>query len=160
MWFGIAAAVGNTIAAGIVRTPGDIARLLPNIWVFFGVWIVGGCYALLGASSLAELGAAIPRSGGQYNLAAPSAIAPNGVIVGWSDGSPNSRARTPPSPSSSPSTAPPSFPALPRTKKFFAASLLTLFILLQWRGVKWGSGTQLVTAVMKTAAFLILVSNT
>ena len=32
------------------------------IWVFFGVWIVGGCYALLGASSLAELGAAIPRS--------------------------------------------------------------------------------------------------
>ena len=62
MWFGIAAAVGNTIAAGIVRTPGDIAKLVPNVWVFFAIWVAGGCYALIGASSLAELGAAIPRS--------------------------------------------------------------------------------------------------
>ncbi|HJX96344.1 MAG TPA: hypothetical protein VJ324_12035, partial [Candidatus Acidoferrum sp.] len=42
MWFGIAAAVGNTISAGIVRTPGDIAKLLPNAWFFLGVWVVGG----------------------------------------------------------------------------------------------------------------------
>jgi hypothetical protein len=27
MWFGIAAAIDNTIAAGIVRTPSHIARL-------------------------------------------------------------------------------------------------------------------------------------
>src|SRR5262249_44213591 len=39
----------------------------------------------------------------------------------------------------------------------FAASILIFFTLLQWRGVKWGSGTQLVTAAMKTAAFVILV---
>ena len=45
MWFGIAAAVGNTIAAGIVRSPGDIAQWLPNIYLFFGVWIIGGLYA-------------------------------------------------------------------------------------------------------------------
>ena len=56
MWFGIAAAVGNTIAAGIVRSPGDIAQWLPNIYLFFGVWIIGGLYALVGASSMAELG--------------------------------------------------------------------------------------------------------
>ena len=57
MWFGIAAAVGNTIAAGIVRSPGDIAQWLPNIYLFFGAWIAGGLYALVGASSMAELGA-------------------------------------------------------------------------------------------------------
>src|SRR5690242_8251487 len=45
MWFGIAAAVGNTIAAGIVRAPGDIAQWLPNVYLFFGVWVVGGLYA-------------------------------------------------------------------------------------------------------------------
>src|SRR5439155_11445092 len=84
MWFGIAAAIGNTIAAGIVRTPGDIARLLPNPWLFLLVWILGGLYALLGASSLAELGAAIPRSGGQYNFSRRALGEYGGFVVGWS----------------------------------------------------------------------------
>ena len=85
MWFGIAAAVGNTIGAGIVRTPGEIAKGLPNAWLFLGVWIVGGLYALLGASSMAELGAAIPRSGGQYNFSRRALSEYAGFIVGWSD---------------------------------------------------------------------------
>jgi len=29
--------------------------------------------------------------------------------------------------------------------------------ILQWRGVKWGSTAQLLTAAMKTAAFIIVV---
>lgn len=66
--FGVAVAIGNTIAAGIVRTPGNIAAVLPNLKLFFAVWIGGALYALLGAFQLAELGAAIPRSGGQYNF--------------------------------------------------------------------------------------------
>ena len=85
MWFGIAAAVGNTIAAGIVRHPGDIAKMLPNPWFFFGVWVIGGLYALFGASSMAELGAAIPRSGGQYNFSRRAIGDYAGFIVGWSD---------------------------------------------------------------------------
>src|SRR5208282_6252987 len=85
MWFGIAAAVGNTISAGIVRTPGDIAKLLPNAWLFLGVWIIGGMYALFGASSMAELGASIPRSGGQYNFSRRAIGEYAGFIVGWSD---------------------------------------------------------------------------
>src|SRR2546426_226493 len=83
MWFGISAAIGNTIAAGIVRTPGDIARWLPNPWLFLAVWAAGGCYALLGASSLAELGAAIPRSGGQYNFSRRALGDYGGFCVGW-----------------------------------------------------------------------------
>jgi len=82
MWFGISAAVGNTIAAGIVRAPGDIAQWLPNIYLFFGVWVVGGLYALSGASSMAELGAAIPRSGGQYNFSRRALCEYAGFIVG------------------------------------------------------------------------------
>ena len=34
--------------------------------LFLAVWIAGGFYALLGAIQIAELGAMIPRSGGQY----------------------------------------------------------------------------------------------
>jgi APA family basic amino acid/polyamine antiporter len=156
MWFGIAAAIGNTIAAGIVRAPGDIARLLPSIWVFIGVWIAGGCYALLGASSLAELGAAIPRSGGQYNFSRRALGDYAGFIVGWSDwlstcGTNAAIAIVIAEYSAA------FLPALAAWQKSFAVAILVGFILLQWRGVKWGSGTQLVTAAMKTAAFLILV---
>src|ERR1700676_4445236 len=85
MWFGIAVAFGNSIGAGIVRTPGDIAKMLPNAWLFIGVWVVGGMYAFFGASSLAELGAAIPRSGGQYNFSRRAIGEYAGFIVGWSD---------------------------------------------------------------------------
>ncbi|HEX3866815.1 MAG TPA: hypothetical protein VHV78_08690, partial [Gemmatimonadaceae bacterium] len=63
--FGLAVTVGNTIGAGILKTPGDIAALLPTPWMFVGIWVVGGLYALLGANALAELGTMIPRSGGQ-----------------------------------------------------------------------------------------------
>ena len=47
MWFGMAAAIGNTIAAGIVYTPGDVAKQLPNMWLFLGIWVLGGLYALI-----------------------------------------------------------------------------------------------------------------
>src|ERR1051325_11875415 len=85
MWFGMSAAIGNTIAAGIVYTPGDVAKQLPNAWLFLSIWILGGLYALCGASSMAELGASIPRSGGQYNFSRRALGDYAGFIVGWSD---------------------------------------------------------------------------
>jgi APA family basic amino acid/polyamine antiporter len=155
VWFGIAAAVGNAISAGIVRTPGDIAQGLPNPWLYLGVWIVGGLYALFGASSMAELGAAIPRSGGQYNYSRRAIGEYAGFIVGWSDWL------------STCGTAVVAiviaeysghlFPVLAGHVKLISAAIVLAFGILQWRGVRWGSGAQLITAAMKTAALIILV---
>jgi APA family basic amino acid/polyamine antiporter len=77
--------VGNTIGVGILRTPGDVARHLPSTPWFLGVWLVGGLYALLGALTLAELGAAIPESGGQYVYARRALGDYAGFAIGWSD---------------------------------------------------------------------------
>ena len=155
MWFGMAAAIGNAIAAGIVRTPGEIAKSLPNAWLFIGVWITGGLYALFGASSMAELGAAIPRSGGQYNFSRRALGDYAGFIVGWSDWL---------------STCGTSavaiviaeysghlFSILAGHVKLISAALILGFGILQWRGIRWGSGAQLLTAVLKTAALITLV---
>jgi APA family basic amino acid/polyamine antiporter len=157
VWFGIAVAVGNAIAAGIVRTPGDIAKMLPSAWLFIGVWIVGGLYALFGASSLAELGASIPRSGGQYNFSRRAIGEYAGFVVGWSDWL------------STCGTAAAVaiviaeysryfFPALAGHESLMAVGIICGFFLLQWRGIRWGSGTQLVTSALKTAAFVVLVA--
>jgi basic amino acid/polyamine antiporter, APA family len=162
MWFGIAAAIGNTIAAGIVRTPGDIARLLPNPWLFLLVWILGGLYALLGASSLAELGAAIPRSGGQYNFSRRALGEYGGFVVGWSDWLSTCGTNAAVAiviGEYSLAFVPGLHPASRHLLvKAIAVSILLFFAVLQWRGVKWGSGVQLLTAALKTGAFVILVA--
>jgi basic amino acid/polyamine antiporter, APA family len=156
IWFGIAAAIGNTIAAGIVAAQGYIAALLPNTWLFLGVWILGGIYAFLGASSLAELGAAIPRSGGQYNYSRRALGEYAGFVVGWSDWL-----------STCGTNAVVAlvignysgvlFPVLAGHDAIIAVAVLFAFALLQWRGIKWGSAAQLLTAALKTSAFLVLV---
>src|SRR5262249_48239183 len=156
MWFGIAAAIGNTIAAGIVRAQGYIAAYLPNVWLFLGVWLVGGAYAIVGASSIAELGAAIPRSGSQYSYSRRALGEYAGFIVGWSDWL-----------STCGTNAAVGLvigeylgvliPALFGYGKTIAVSVILGFALLQWRGVKWGSAAQLITAALKTGAFVVLV---
>jgi APA family basic amino acid/polyamine antiporter len=156
IWFGIAAAVGNTIAAGIVRAQGDIAQKLPNVWLFLGVWVVGGMYALFGASSLAELGAAIPRSGGQYNFSRRALGDYAGFIVGWSDWLSTAGTNAAVAIVIAEYSAV-LFGVLAGKEKIIAVSVLFAFAFLQWRGIKWGSGAQLLTAALKTAAFLILV---
>src|SRR6266699_2878212 len=158
MWFGISAAIGNAISAGIVRTPGDIARGLPNAWLFLAVWIVGGLYALFSAPSMAELGAAIPRSGGQYNFSRRAIGEYAGFIVGWSDwlstcGTAAAVAIVVSEYSGS------LFPILagPQKIKLLSVTIIVGFGVLQWRGIRWGSGAQLLTAAIKTAGFLVLV---
>src|SRR5918998_4844250 len=83
--FGLAVTIGGTIGMGILRTPGEIAGHLPNVWLFLGVWVLGGIYALLGTISIAELGTMIPRSGGFYVFAHRALGSYAGFVVGWSD---------------------------------------------------------------------------
>lgn len=155
--FGIAVAVGNTISAGIVRTPGEIAARLPNHWLFFSVWFGGALYALVSAFQLAELGAAIPKSGGQYNFSRRAIGEFAGFIVGWSDWL-----------SSAGSTGLVGivigeymarlFPVFDGALKIkiTAVAVVLFFALLQWKSVLIGSKIQNVTTVMKGLAFLAI----
>ncbi|HVG35193.1 MAG TPA: APC family permease [Pyrinomonadaceae bacterium] len=154
--FGLAVIIGNTIGAGIFRTPGVVAAELPNPWLFFAVWIVGGLYALLGALSIAELGAMIPRSGGQYVFARYALGEYAGFIVGWSDWI-----------STCGTTAAVAivigdftgalFPALAGRSVSIAFVVSIVFALLQWRGILWGSRVQNLTSFLKALAFVALV---
>ena len=47
------------------------------------LWAVGGLAALCGALSYAELGAALPRSGGEYNFLTHALHPMAGFISGW-----------------------------------------------------------------------------
>jgi basic amino acid/polyamine antiporter, APA family len=156
--FGLAVIIGNTIGGGIFRTPGAIAEQLPNVWLFLGVWVVGGIYALLGAISIAELGAMIPRSGGQYVFARYALGEYSGFLVGWSDwistcGTAGAIALVVGSFTGA------LFPALGGSITILVtASAVTVFFgLLQWRGISLGSAAQNVTSLLKAIAFLGLI---
>jgi APA family basic amino acid/polyamine antiporter len=129
---------------------------LPNGWLFIGVWVAGGLYALLGAVSIAELGTMFPRSGGQY-VFAHDALGPYaGFIVGWSDWI-----------STCGSSAFISLiiaqyagvllPALADHSVALALAIVLMFAVIQWRGIRWGGGVQNVTSLVKTLALVALV---
>lgn len=153
--FGLAVIIGNTIAAGILRTPGDIAEHLPRFWPFISVWIIGALYALLGANALAELGTLLPRSGGQYVFVRHALGDYAGFIVGWSDWI-----------STCGTAAAVSIvigeyaihlvPHL-RAVEVVALSVITVLTLVQWLGVRWGGWAQDVTSLLKALAFLFLI---
>lgn len=66
LWSTVAVLVGSTIGSGIFRTPAVVAERIDDLGLFALAWIVGGLVALAGALTIAELAAAIPRSGGIY----------------------------------------------------------------------------------------------
>jgi APA family basic amino acid/polyamine antiporter len=155
--FGVTVIVGNTIGAGILRTPGEVAAQLPTTVLFFSVWIIGGLYALLGALCLAELGTLLPASGGQYVFARRAFGDYAGFIVGWSDWI-----------STCGTTAAVSIvigeysaalvPALAGRGVAVALVVTIGFAILQWRGVVWGSRTQEITGFLKIAAFVAVIA--
>ena len=155
--FGLAVAIGNTIGAGILRAPGEVGRHLPDPGWFLAVWAIGGLYALLGAIQIAELGAMLPRSGGQYVFARHAFGDYAGFVVGWSDWL-----------SVCGTVAAVSiviggfsavlFPVLSGRDVTIAAGVAAVFALTQWRGIRWGSLVQNVTSLAKAAAFLALIA--
>ncbi len=155
--FGLAVTVGITIGMGILRTPGEVAAHLPNAWLFMGVWVLGGLYALLGAVSVAELGTMIPRSGGFYVFARRALGEYPGFVVGWSDwlstcGTVAAVALVIGEYSGA------LVPALSGHDASVAVSVAAAFALLQWAGVRWGSRAQTLTSLVKTLAFVALVA--
>ena len=57
--------IGIVIGSGIFVLPNLIARSLPSPTAILAVWIVSGVLSLFGALAYAELGAMMPRTGGQ-----------------------------------------------------------------------------------------------
>ncbi len=65
-WSAAAVVVGITIGSGIFRVPATVAGQLHAAGAAMLCWLLGGLVALCGALSVAELAAALPRSGGIF----------------------------------------------------------------------------------------------
>jgi APA family basic amino acid/polyamine antiporter len=66
VWAAASLVVSNMVGAGIFTTSGFLAENLGSPVLLLAVWALGGLLALAGASSYGELGASLPRVGGDY----------------------------------------------------------------------------------------------
>lgn len=63
-----AVVAGSMVGIGIFLTPPLVAAATSSLTGFFVLWLLGGLSALCGATAYAELGAMMPRAGGDYEF--------------------------------------------------------------------------------------------
>ena len=71
------------IGTGVFTSLGFQLLEIRSGFVILALWFVGGVSALCGALTYAELGAALPRSGGEYNFLARIYHPCAGFVSGW-----------------------------------------------------------------------------
>ena len=80
---GISVVVANMIGTGVFTSLGFQLLGIQSPFVLLMLWFVGGLTALCGALTYAELGANLPRSGGEYNFLSQLYHPGAGFISGW-----------------------------------------------------------------------------
>jgi len=78
-----AVVIANMIGTGVFTSLGFQLETIESGFPLIFLWVVGGCAAICGALCYAELGAALPRSGGEYNFLTKIYHPIAGFISGW-----------------------------------------------------------------------------
>ena len=78
-----AVVIANMVGTGVFTSLGFQLIDIRSGFVLLALWAVGGIAAFCGAATYAELGAAMPRSGGEYNFLARIYHPAAGFVSGW-----------------------------------------------------------------------------
>lgn len=79
----LAVVIANMIGTGVFTSLGYQVIDIQSGFVILVLWALGGVAALCGALCYAELGAAFPRSGGEYNFLSKAFHPSIGFLAGW-----------------------------------------------------------------------------
>src|SRR3954454_8751854 len=75
--------VGSMIGTGVFTTSGFLLADLKSPAAVLAVWVVAGVLALAGAAVYGELGAMMPRAGGEYVYLSRAFHPMAGFLSGW-----------------------------------------------------------------------------
>ena len=154
----IAIVIGVMIGGGIFVVPNLVARSVPSAPMIMAIWVTAGVVSFIGALGCAELGAALPATGGQYVFLREAYGPGVAFLCGWSLFTVARSAQvawlsvvfsiyvsyfTP-------------LPAL--VSKLLSLALLGLFTWVNYRGVKLGALVQNSFTVAKLAGIAVIIS--
>jgi APA family basic amino acid/polyamine antiporter len=82
---GVAIVAGSMLGIGIFLSPSVVAQHVNSVGLFIAIWALGGLTALAGAVACGELGAMLPKAGGdyvfQYEAYGPSVAFASGWVL-------------------------------------------------------------------------------
>ncbi len=161
--------IANMIGAGIFTTSGLLMTDLKKPLLMLSLWIVGGVIALCGALSYGELGAAIPRAGGEYAFLSRLFHPVFGFLSGWVSFFAGFSAPIAASAIGFSEYLTRAFPGLlglgifngpagaAAQKKSYSILVIMIFTVIHARGIKVGARVQNFLTVLKVALIVGLV---
>ncbi len=148
--------VANMVGTGIFTSLGFQVGGLPSGFAIMAVWAAGGLCAMCGALSYAELGAALPRSGGEYHFLREIYHPAVGFLAGWISATVGFAA-----PVAIAAIAFGTYFAevVPGANPFFLSlAVVTICTLVLLRDLKLGSAFQNGSTILKVALILVIVT--
>lgn len=149
--------VGTIIGSGIFLVPTTIALYMHSTSLTVLVWLVAGILTLFGALSIAELGAAMPRAGGQF-VYLKEAYSPFwGFLYGWSSFWVINSASIAALAVAFATYLGHFHPLTPLQIKLIAIAAITAFTLLNIYGLRTGVWAQNIITFLKIGALLAII---
>jgi len=144
------------VGTGIFTSLGFQVGGLPTGFAIMALWTVGGICALCGALSYAELGAALPRSGGEYHFLREIYHPSIGFVAGWISATVGF-------------AAPVAIAAIPfgtyisgvvpgTNPLFLSLAVVWITTLVLLWDLKLGSGFQNISTLLKVALILVIIA--
>jgi basic amino acid/polyamine antiporter, APA family len=161
--------VANMIGAGIFTTSGLLMAELNNPLLMLAIWIAGGIIALCGALSYGELGAAMPGAGGEYLFLSKLFHPIFGFLSGWVSFIVGFSAPIAASAMGFSEYFCRAIPIIPgylegsgivepaTTRKILSLSVIVLFTLIHYHGIKTGALIQNILTLLKVFLILFLL---
>jgi APA family basic amino acid/polyamine antiporter len=157
-WDTIALVVGTVIGSGVFLVPADIARAVHEPGAMLAVWIVGGLFTLLGAMSLAELGAAMPHAGGLYTYIARAFGRLPGFLCGWMLFTVGTSGSIATLAAALPIYVGGFLPLTPAAGKAIGIAAIAFFTAVNLFGVRHGARAQNILTALKVGGLLAMVA--
>ena len=147
--------IGNMVGTGIFTSLGFQVGDLPTGFSIMAVWAIGGVCAMCGALAYAELGAALPRSGGEYNFLSRIYHPSVGFLAGWISATVGFAAPVAIAAKPFGTYLADIFPGLNPLLLSLLVVWITTFVLLQ--DLRLGSAFQNASTILKVVLILVIV---
>jgi basic amino acid/polyamine antiporter, APA family len=149
--------IGITIGGGIFLVPNLVASELKSAPQILGVWIFAGVISFFGALACAELGTAIPATGGQYVFLREAYGPLIGFLCGWSMFVVARTAQVAWMAVTLALYVSYFVPLSPVASKLLGIAAIAIFTGINYRGVTAGAVVQKVFTLAKLAGLLVII---
>ncbi|MDA8794446.1 amino acid permease [Gammaproteobacteria bacterium] len=154
-----AVVVANMVGTGVFTSLGFQLLDIQSGFALLMLWAVGGLIAVCGAMTYAELGAALPRSGGEYNFLSRIYHPAAGFVSGWISSTIGFAGPTALAAMTFAAYMLSIFPEFggPWTERFIAASLVIALSIVHATNRRNSGGLQLAFTILKVIIIIAFV---